>query len=98
MFKEKAQIMDAKSMGRAIARITYEIIERNHGVANLCILGIKSRGGEIARRIAEKIGEIEGNTVPVGILDITPFRDDLKQTDGIEDSLCCDREEDHPGG
>ncbi|MBC8571005.1 bifunctional pyr operon transcriptional regulator/uracil phosphoribosyltransferase PyrR [Zongyangia hominis] len=86
MLIEKAQIMDEKAMARAMARITYEIIERNHGVENVCILGLKSRGGEIARRIADKIQEIEGRSIPVGMLDITPFRDDIPKDAQIEDT------------
>lgn len=72
------QILDEKSMQRAIARISYEIIERNKGVDNLCVIGILSRGVEIAARIAAKILEVEGRRVEVGTLDITNFRDDRR--------------------
>ncbi len=74
--KEKAEIMDDKAVARAITRISYEIVERNRGPHNLCILGILSRGAELAARIAARIGQIEGGTIEVGLLDITPFRDD----------------------
>ena len=74
--REKAQIMDSAAMRRAIARISYEIIERNHGAENLCIIGIMSRGAQLADRIAAKIEEVEGQAVPVGYVDITRFRDD----------------------
>ncbi len=74
--REKAQIMDSAAMRRAIARISYEIIERNHGAENLCIIGIMSRGAQLAERIAAKIEEVEGQAVPVGYVDITRFRDD----------------------
>lgn len=74
--REKAQIMDSAAMRRAIARISYEIIERNHGAENLCIVGIMSRGAQLAERIAAKIEEVEGQAVPVGYVDITRFRDD----------------------
>ncbi len=73
---EKAQIMDSAAMRRAIARISFEIIERNHGAEQLVIIGIRSRGAQLADRIAAKIGEVEGLTVPVGYVDITRFRDD----------------------
>ncbi len=76
--KEKAEIMDDKAVARAITRISYEIIERNRGVDNLCILGILSRGAELAARIAARIEQIEGRAVEVGLLDITPCRDDRK--------------------
>lgn len=64
-------------MQRAIARISYEIIERNKGVQQLCIVGILSRGVPLGKRIAAKLSELEGIDVPFGSLDITKFRDDL---------------------
>ncbi len=75
----KAEIMDAKGMERAIMRISFEIIERNRGVENLCILGIFRRGAVLATRIADKVEEVEGRKVRFGKLDITPFRDDRPQ-------------------
>lgn len=75
---KKTLILDEKAMQRAIARISYEIIEHNKGVENLCIIGILSRGIVIAERIAEKIFEVEGKRVETGTLDITNFRDDRK--------------------
>lgn len=74
--REKAQIMDSAAMGRAIARISFEIIERNHGSDDLVIVGILSRGAQLADRVAAKIGEVEGKQVPVGYVDITSHRDD----------------------
>ncbi len=71
-------IMDEAAINRAIARISYEIIETNKGTANLCIIGILTRGIGLANRIAKKIKEIEGTIVPVGCLDITNFRDDIQ--------------------
>lgn len=70
-------IMDDAAFGRAVARISYEIIERNKGTENLCIIGILSRGAPLGRRIAAKLGELEGAEVPFGTLDITPYRDDI---------------------
>lgn len=77
-------ILDEKSMDRIIARISYEIIERNKGIDDICIIGLFSRGVEIANKIAEKISQVEGKNVPVGWLDITNFRDDVKK----EDNYC----------
>ncbi len=74
--KKKAVIMDESAMRRAIARVTYEILERNHGAENLCIVGILSRGVVLAERIAQKIEELEHIQVKTGALDITPYRDD----------------------
>lgn len=76
MQREKAEIMDEKAISRAVARISYEIIERNRGVDNLCLVGVIRRGATLARMIGEKISEIEGRAVEVGFLDITPYRDD----------------------
>lgn len=74
---EKALIMDESAMTRAITRISHEIIERNNGVEDLVLIGIQRRGIPLARRIADKIREVEGKEVQVGILDITFYRDDL---------------------
>lgn len=74
---EKKKIMDENGVRRAITRIAHEIIERNQGVNDLAIIGIRRRGGPLAERLAVKIGEIEGVKIPVGILDITLYRDDL---------------------
>ncbi len=73
----KAQIMDAAAVERALVRIAHQIIEKNHGVDGLCLIGIRTRGIPLARRIAENIRRIEGTEVPVGELDITLYRDDL---------------------
>lgn len=73
---EKALILDDKAMSRAITRISFEIIERNKGAKDLCIIGILSRGRELGLRIAEKISSIENILVPTGALDISPYRDD----------------------
>ena len=86
--EQKALILDEKAMSRAIARISFEIIERNKGVENLCLIGILSRGGQLAKRIAGKIRAVEDREVPVGLLDITRFRDD--RPDGGD---CADQSE-----
>ena len=77
----KRIIMDEKAMQRAIARISYEIIERNKGVSGLCIVGIISRGVPLGRRICAKLSELEGAEVPFGSLDITKYRDDHSGAD-----------------
>ena len=79
--KEKAQLMDEKAIGRAITRISHEIIERNKGIEDVVLLGIKTRGVPIADRIGKKIQQIEGASVNTGEVDITLYRDDLKKID-----------------
>ncbi|HRR77689.1 MAG TPA: bifunctional pyr operon transcriptional regulator/uracil phosphoribosyltransferase PyrR [Ruminococcus sp.] len=71
-------IMDEQAMQRAIARISYEIIEHNKGAEDICIVGVLSRGVPIGRRIAAKLSELEKVEVPFGELDITPYRDDIR--------------------
>lgn len=75
--EEKARIMDEQAVNRALIRISHEIIEKNKGVENLAIVGIRRRGVPLAKRLADYISSIEGVNVPVGILDITLYRDDL---------------------
>ena len=75
--KVKAVIMDEKTIDRAVTRTAHEILERNKGTENLALLGIRTRGVPLAKRILGKIKEIEGADLPLGILDITLYRDDL---------------------
>ena len=75
--KLKKQIIDSDGMRRALTRIAHEIVERNKGTENLLIIGIRTRGVPLAHRIAERIKKFEGVEIPVGILDITLYRDDL---------------------
>lgn len=77
MSKVKAQILDQEGIRRSLTRIAHEIIERNKGTADLALVGIRRRGVPLAERLAERIMDIEGHRVPVGILDITLYRDDL---------------------
>ncbi len=70
-------IMSAEDMRRALTRIAHEISEHNHGVRNLVLVGMRTRGIPIARRLSERLDEFEGVQVPVGELDITLYRDDL---------------------
>ena len=76
-FVKKNVIMDTDAMRRAIVRIAHEIIERNKGVENVVLVGIRTRGVPIAERLAAAIREIEKVELPVGMLDITLYRDDL---------------------
>ena len=77
--KTKAVILDEKAIGRATTRIANEIIERNKGIEDIILVGIKTRGIPFAERLARKIHEIEGEKVPVLTLDITLYRDDLTE-------------------
>lgn len=77
MTREKAQILDQEGIRRSLTRIAHEIIERNKGTGSLVLIGIRRRGVPLAERLAERIKDIEGSSVPVGTLDITLYRDDL---------------------
>lgn len=77
----KARILDEKAMNRSLTRLAHEIIEKNKGVQDVILVGIRSRGVPLARTIAEKIEMIEGDSVAVGSLDITLYRDDLTEID-----------------
>ena len=70
-------VMDADRMGRTLARIAHEILERNRGLDDLAIVGIRTRGVPLAKRIARAIRDINGHDLPTGALDITLYRDDL---------------------
>ena len=72
------EIVDEMTMKRAITRITYEIIERNKNLDNIVLAGIKTRGVFIAKRIQERLKQLEGIDVPLGELDTKHFRDDIK--------------------
>lgn len=78
----KANLFDENAINRAITRIAHEIIEKNTGVENLCIVGIKTRGVPIAKRLADAIYKIEGKKIEVGTLDISFYRDDLTVASG----------------
>lgn len=75
---EKVIILDEEAIGRALTRIAYEIIERNKGIDEVILVGIKTRGAYLATRLAEKIDRIEGKKIRTGELDITLYRDDLR--------------------
>ncbi len=92
--KKKTEIMDSTGVSRAMARITHEIIERNQGAQDICLLGVKRRGVPLSHMLAANIERFEGVTVPVGLLDITRHRDDLsaeeKQAAAIDCHFPCD--------
>ena len=92
-------VLDARDISRALSRIAHEILERNKGPQDLVILGIPTGGVPLARRIAERIASVESVDVPVGSLDVTMYRDDLRMRparallptdippDGIDDKV-----------
>ncbi|MBU5482967.1 bifunctional pyr operon transcriptional regulator/uracil phosphoribosyltransferase PyrR [Clostridium sp. MSJ-11] len=79
--KLKASILDDKSIKRALTRISHEIIEKNKGVEDIVLIGVKRRGYPLAERISKNIENFEGSNVPVGSVDITLYRDDLTSVD-----------------
>ena len=76
--KSELRIMKTADIKRALQRIAYEILDNNSGPKNLAIIGLQTRGVHIAKRIAAIIGESEQVTIPVGILDVTMYRDDFR--------------------
>ena len=78
-FKEKTKILDQSGIEKAVTRISHEILERNKGVKGLVIIGIRNKGEYLAERIVKTIKSISKQVVPLGILDITLYRDDLTE-------------------
>ena len=74
---EKSTLMDSVAISRALVRIAHEVIERNKGLEDLVVVGIRTRGVPLAKRLVEILEGIEGRTVPCGSLDISHYRDDL---------------------
>ncbi len=74
---EKAVVLDEQMVRRALTRISHEIVERNKGIEELVLVGIKTRGIFLAKRLAQRIEQFEGKAVAIGELDITLYRDDL---------------------
>ena len=79
--REKAQLMSASEIDRSLVRLAHEILERNNGIQDLVLVGLRRRGVPLASRLAQKIADIEKVATPVGILDITFYRDDLSTVD-----------------
>lgn len=85
MQQQKAIVLDDQAIRRALTRIAHEIIEKNKGIENCILIGIRTRGIYLANRLAERIEQIEGAKIDVGELDITLYRDDLtKKTENQE--------------
>src|SRR5258706_13483827 len=76
---EKAQLMSAPEIDRTLQRLAHEIVEKSGGTKNLALIGIVRRGVPLAQRIAQAMRGIDGVEVPVGVLDITLYRDDLSK-------------------
>jgi pyrimidine operon attenuation protein/uracil phosphoribosyltransferase len=74
--REKAKVMDADAIRRALVRMAHEVLERNKSAQQMAIVGVETRGAPLARRLAAAIEQIEGVRVPVGVLDARPYRDD----------------------
>ncbi|MFD1360268.1 bifunctional pyr operon transcriptional regulator/uracil phosphoribosyltransferase PyrR [Lentibacillus salinarum] len=83
--KKKTVLLDQAAMERALTRIAHEIVEKNKGGDHLVLVGIKTRGIPLTKRLQEKIRQIEGITVPTGELDITLYRDDLEEVTADKD-------------
>ena len=79
----KATILNEADINRTLVRMSHQIIERNHGTDDLCLIGIRTRGLPLAERIAVNIERICGERVPVGEIDITLYRDDLTETAAV---------------
>lgn len=77
--KIKARVMDTRKIKRSIQRMTTEITERNRNLKNLVIIGIRTRGVHLAKRVNKLIKTLEGVDVPIGVLDITLYRDDFSE-------------------
>jgi pyrimidine operon attenuation protein/uracil phosphoribosyltransferase len=76
--KKSVVVMDAKTIQRALVRIAHEIVEKNKGAENMAVIGIQNRGAHLAERLAKLIEQIEGVEIPLGLMDITLYRDDVQ--------------------
>lgn len=83
--QKKATILDTQAMNRGLTRMAHEILEKNKGASDLVLVGIKTRGAPLAKRLQEKIKQIENVDVPIGEVDITLYRDDLEKVSGGDD-------------
>jgi pyrimidine operon attenuation protein/uracil phosphoribosyltransferase len=84
MAEEQHLILDDMAIRRALTRIAHEILEKNKGVDNCMLIGIRTRGIYLARRVADRIRDIEGVPIPVGEIDITSYRDDRVRLQSVE--------------
>lgn len=92
--EQRLVLMDEMAIRRALTRIAHEIVERNKGIDNCVLVGIRTRGIYVARRIAERIREIEGKPVPICDLDITLYRDDRVKAERSDSAAICSAESD----
>lgn len=81
LIREKRQLMSASEIDRTLLRLAHEIVEKSPSLENLVLIGIRRRGVPLAQRLSQKIGQIQPPPIPVGILDITFYRDDLSTVD-----------------
>ena len=81
-FKSRARVLDADDISRIVRRISHEILERNKGSGDMTLVGVRTRGVFLARRLAKTIEEIEGGVVEVGELDVSFYRDDIATRGG----------------
>ena len=77
VFVARSQVMDAEDIRRAVTRIAHEIVERNHGLDHVVLVGLQTGGGPLARRLGEALHRVEGTEVPVALLDVALYRDDI---------------------
>lgn len=81
MEQEKQILLQGEELQRTISRMAHEIVEKNAGIEDLTLLGIRSRGAHLVRRIARKIETLNGMAPPVGVIDVTPYRDDREKVE-----------------
>jgi len=77
VFVAKSEVMDADDVRRALWRMAHEILEHNHGLSDVVLIGLQGGGVPLAKKLAENLAEIEGSNVPVGFLDVAFYRDDI---------------------
>lgn len=77
---DRKQLINSEQLSRILTRIAHEILERNYNVDRLALVGIRTRGEYLARRLAEKCSQIEGKSFPLGVVDVTLYRDDLSHS------------------
>ena len=77
VFHARSEVMDAEDMRRAITRIAHEVVERNHALADVALVGLQTGGVPLARRLADTLAAVEGTDVPVGTIDVAFYRDDI---------------------
>lgn len=89
MAAETIEILDLDGVNRALTRIAHEILEKNAGVEDLLLIGIRTGGAYLATQLQQKINEIEGTTVSLGTIDVTMYRDDLESRNNLEVGHSC---------